>query len=90
MRRWIAAAATALAVAVGSVTALSAQALPVAPEPVAPVTGIPAPCVTTHAFPDDDSIPSIRKKLTKYYGFELTGSGCGACGPNRWSGIVRD
>jgi len=75
LRRWIAAAAAALAVAVGSVTALSAQALPVAPEPVAPITGIPAPCVTTHAFPADDSISSIKKKLTKYYGFELTGPG---------------
>lgn len=75
MRRWIAAAATALAVALGSVTASSAEALPVAPTPVAPVTGIPNPCAPTHAFPSDASISTIKKKLTKYYGFELVGSG---------------
>lgn len=66
---------TALALAIGGIAATPAVALPVAPAPVAPVTGIPTPCPVVHAFPSKDSIATIKKKLTKYYGFELTGSG---------------
>lgn len=74
MRRWIAAVATALVVALGSIAA-PAQALPIAPEPVAPVTGIPTPCAPKHPFPEKASISTVKKKLTKYFGFELAGSG---------------
>lgn len=52
----------------------SAAALPESPDPVAPVTGIPAPCAPTHPWPGDDAgIEEIRAGITKNFGFRLTG-----------------
>ena len=51
-----------------------AAALPVAPEPVAPVAGIPAPCPVTHEWPGDDvSIDTIAAALAEGFHFQLTG-----------------
>ncbi len=51
-----------------------AAALPVAPEPVAPVAGIPTPCPVTHEWPGDDvSIGAITAALTESFGFRLMG-----------------
>lgn len=74
MRTWIASLAALAAVAVGSIAGTSAQALPIAPEPVAPVTGIPQPCASTFPFPDDVSIDEIKGQLTANFGFQLAGS----------------
>lgn len=74
MRKWIAAAATGVAAAVLSVVATSATALPLAPTPVAPVTGIPTPCAPTFPFPEDASIAELKAGITKNFGFKLTGS----------------
>lgn len=74
MRKWITAAATLVAVVAGSVLATSAEALPLAPDPVAPVTGIPTPCASTHPFPEDASIKELKEGLTEHFGFTLTGS----------------
>ncbi len=52
-----------------------AAALPVAPEPVAPVTGIPTPCPVTHEWPGDGaSIDAIAAALTENFHFTLTGT----------------
>ncbi len=69
---WIAAAAVTLAATLG--ITLQAVALPTAPEPVAPVTGVPSPCPTTYAWPGDDvSIDQIKAGITANFGFQLTG-----------------
>ena len=73
MRRWIVAIATTVAVAVGSVAATSAQALPIAPTPAAPVTGIPNPCASTKPFPDDAPIADVAAQLAANFGFKLAG-----------------
>ncbi len=52
-----------------------AVALPLAPEPVPPVTGIPAPCPVTYEWPGDDvSIEATTAALSESFGFELIGS----------------
>lgn len=58
----------------GSLGVSQAAALPLAPEPVAPVTGIPTPCPVTQEWPGDDApIDTIKVALTENFGFELTG-----------------
>lgn len=74
MRKWLAALTATFAVAAGSIVAPSASALPLAPEPVLPVTGVPAPCATTYAWPEDASIEEIKTQITANFGFELSGS----------------
>lgn len=52
-----------------------ADALPIAPDPVAPVQGIPEPCPTTHPWPGDDvPLPQVTEQLTAHFGFQLAGS----------------
>ncbi|MDF1487316.1 hypothetical protein [Tessaracoccus caeni] len=70
MRKLLSAVLAGLAIAG---FASSAHALPTAPEPVAPLEGIPAPCASTHEWPEDASIAKIKKAFTKNFGFELTG-----------------
>ena len=74
MRKWLAALMATFAVAAGSIVAPSASALPLAPEPVLPVTGVPAPCATTYAWPEDASIEEIKTQITANFGFTLSGS----------------
>lgn len=74
MRKWLAALTATFAVAAGSIVAPSASALPLAPEPVLPVTGVPAPCATTYAWPEDASIEEIKTQITANFGFTLSGS----------------
>lgn len=74
MRKWIASLTAVVAVAAGFVAATSAVALPLAPEPVVPVTGIPNPCPSTKPYPEDASIKTIKAELTKNFGFKLSGS----------------
>ena len=65
---------TAVMVICASLGISEAAALPVAPEPVAPVTGIPTPCPVNHEWPGDDvSIDGIMAALTESFGFELVG-----------------
>ncbi len=74
MRKFLlsmAAAATALA---ATFAATQAEALPVAPSPAPPVTGIPTPCHAKHPFPEDASIPEIKEQLAETFHFRLTGS----------------
>lgn len=76
---WIAAAAVTLAATLGAIslgTSPSAEALPTAPEPVAPVAGIPAPCPPTYPWPGDDApMSEITAGLTANFGFKLAGKG---------------
>ena len=72
MRRWIAALTVGVVVA-GSMAATSAEALPIAPQPATPVTGIPTPCVSTVAFPADASIDEVKAGLEQNFGFKLAG-----------------
>lgn len=74
MRKWIAAIAVSAAVAVGAVAATSAQALPLAPTPAAPVTGIPTPCVALNPYSEDASIDELKEQLADTYGLKLAGS----------------
>lgn len=75
MRTLLVKLTTAVMVISASLGISQAAALPVAPEPVAPVTGIPTPCPVTHEWPGDDaSIDTIAAALTENFGFELTGS----------------
>ncbi|MDO5675933.1 MAG: hypothetical protein Q4G35_00320 [Propionibacteriaceae bacterium] len=74
MRKWIASLAALAAVAVGSILSTSAEALPLAPEPVVPVPGIPQPCASTFPFPDGASVEEIKAQLTTNFGFKLAGS----------------
>lgn len=60
-----------------------ADALPIAPEPVEPIDGVPAPCRSQHPWPGDDvPLSEIKLQLTEYFGFELTGA--------QWSDEYRD
>lgn len=74
MRRWIAAAAVGLAAVITSVVPTTATALPLAPAPVAPVTGIPTPCASTVPFPEGATIAELQAGITEHFGFALTGS----------------
>lgn len=74
MRRWIAAVAFSLTAALGFASAPTATALPLAPEPVVPVSGIPAPCASTVPFPEDASIDELKAGITEHFGFNLAGS----------------
>jgi len=66
---------TAVMVIFASVGTPRAAALPLAPEPVAPVAGIPTPCPVTHEWPGDDAaIDTVTTALTENFGFALTGS----------------
>lgn len=52
-----------------------AAALPLAPEPVAPIAGIPTPCPVTHEWPGDDAtIDILTAALAENFGFALTGT----------------
>ena len=52
-----------------------AVALPEAPEPAPPVTGIPDPCAASHPWPgDDSSMDEIKAGITKNFGFQLEGA----------------
>ena len=60
-----------------------AAALPVAPEPVDPVQGIPEPCPVTHPWPGDDaSMDEIKTQLAQNFGFDLVGK--------QWTNEYRD
>lgn len=73
MRKRIAAAVTAAIVAVSSIVASQAEALPVAPKPAPPVTGIPQPCTSQHPWPKDASISEIKAQMEQHFGFRLAG-----------------
>lgn len=74
MRRLLARTITAVVAVAATLGAAQAVALPIAPAPIAPVTGIPAPCSTTHPWPGDDvAINTIAAQLTENYGFKLAG-----------------
>lgn len=74
MRRWLTAATVGIAAALASVVSTTATALPIAPAPVVPVTGIPTPCASTHPFPEDASLETLKAGITENFGFKLTGS----------------
>ncbi len=75
MRTLLVGITTAVMLVASSLGISRAAALPLAPEPVAPVAGIPTPCPVTHAWPGRDvPIGTITASLTKNFGFELTGS----------------
>ena len=75
MRALLVKITTAVMVMSASLGISQAAALPVAPEPVAPVTGIPTPCPVTHAWPGDKApLETITAALTKNFGFKLTGA----------------
>ena len=66
---------TAVAVVFASFGMPQAAALPLAPEPVAPIAGIPMPCPVTHEWPGDDTpIEAVTAALSESFGFELSGS----------------
>ncbi len=65
---------TAVVAISASLGIAQASALPLAPEPVAPVAGIPAPCPVSHEWPGQDvSINVIAAALAENFGFGLTG-----------------
>ncbi|MFV0428382.1 MAG: hypothetical protein ACK5KO_02985 [Arachnia sp.] len=67
--------AAAAAAPVLSVAPLAA-ALPIAPDPIAPVAGIPEPCQAAAPWPGDDaSIDELTAKITENWGFSIAGSG---------------
>ncbi|MGO1384518.1 MAG: hypothetical protein ACTHWA_02955 [Arachnia sp.] len=75
MRSLLVKITTAVTVVFASLGISEASALPLAPEPVAPVAGIPAPCPITHEWPGDDTpIDAITVALSENFGFELIGS----------------
>lgn len=75
MRSLLVKITTAVAVVFSSFGISQAAALPLAPEPVAPVAGIPTPCPVTHAWPGDDvPVETVAAALSENFGFELTGT----------------
>lgn len=75
MRSLLVKITTAVMVMSASLGISQAAALPIAPKPVAPVTGIPTPCPVTHEWPGDDvSIEAITTALTENFRFALSGS----------------
>jgi hypothetical protein len=73
VRKWllsIAAVVTTVAAAIG---ATQATALPIAPTPAPPVTGIPTPCLSTNEWPEDASIGEIKQQLEQKFQFRLEG-----------------
>ncbi len=71
VRARLGAVVVAVAALLGTQTA---HALPVAPEPVAPVTGIPQPCPSEHPWPGDDvGVETITAQLTETFGLALAG-----------------
>lgn len=74
MRRWIASVAVGLTAAVSLSVVPTASALPLAPAPVVPVTGIPAPCASTVPFPEKASIDELKAGITEHFGFQLAGT----------------
>ncbi|GAA3865364.1 hypothetical protein [Tessaracoccus defluvii] len=73
MRKWFAALTTAAVLAIGTIAANSAEALPLAPEPVAPVTGIPTPCAPTFPYPEGASVEELKAGIQQNFGFKLAG-----------------
>lgn len=74
LRTLLVAITTAVMVILSSLGISRASALPLAPEPVAPVAGIPAPCPVTYEWPGDDvAIADIAAALSESFGFALTG-----------------
>lgn len=72
-RKLISIITTVVAVA-ATLGASQAIALPVAPDPVAPVTGIPTPCPEVHPWPGD-AVPmaDVTAAITTTFGFKLAG-----------------
>lgn len=63
-----------MAVGAASVYAGSAAALPTAPTPPSPTTGIPVPCQSPKSWPGDDvPISEITEQLEQTWGFKLVG-----------------
>ncbi|MCC2593905.1 hypothetical protein LKO27_10865 [Tessaracoccus sp. OS52] len=74
MRKLLANIATVVLAVAASLGAAHAVALPVAPPPVTPVSGIPAPCPVTNPWPGDDAgIDEISAAITETFGFKLAG-----------------
>lgn len=75
LRKLLVRAVTVVAAAAATLGAAQAIALPVAPPPVAPVSGIPEPCAVTAPWPGDDvAIETIASQITETFGFKLAGS----------------
>ncbi len=75
MRSLLVKVTTAAAVVFASFGMSQAAALPLAPEPVAPVAGIPMPCPVTHEWPGDDvPVETVAAALAENFGFALTGT----------------
>lgn len=74
MRKLVLSAAAALTAVAAAFGALQASALPVAPSPAPPVTGIPNPCLSTNAFPEDASIEEVRTQIEEKFHFRLGGN----------------
>lgn len=74
MRKTLISLAAAAAAVAASLGAVRAEALPVAPAPVAPVTGIPTPCPSTNPWPGDDApLADIVAAIPATFGFKLVG-----------------
>lgn len=73
MRRLLASLIVVVTAFVATVGATQATALPVAPAPAPPVTGIPEPCLSTTPFPEDASIGEIQAQLAEQFDFRLAG-----------------
>ena len=75
MRKLLTRVATAVVATAATLGAAQAIALPVAPPPVAPVSGIPTPCAVTFEWPGDDvGIDAIAAQITANFGFKLAGT----------------
>ncbi len=73
MRKLLLAVVAAATGLVSTVVATQAEALPVAPTPAPPVTGIPQPCTSNTPWPADASISEIKEQLEANFGFRLAG-----------------
>lgn len=64
-----------VAAAVTAVAVPTASGLPLAPAATTAVPGVPSPCYSTHEWPADASLGTIKAQLEKDHGLVLTGSG---------------
>lgn len=75
MRKLLVSAIAVLATVATAVGAAQSVALPIAPAPVAPVTGIPTPCPTLHPWPGDDvAVATVTDQFAETFKFKLSGS----------------
>lgn len=66
----------AAAIVIGTVaSSATASALPLAPDPIPPVTGIPQPCPAQHEWDAHASLSTIKADIAKNYGIKLVGDG---------------